>query len=79
MSVYERDLPKGFTLDESVDQDIYFSEHYRHWTVRDVIEQLLHMDMDARVWIGPDKWPETGDVNLRPLEALLGSDGEVIL
>lgn len=79
MSVYEKDLPKGFTLDERVHQDIYFSEHYRHWTVRDVIEQLLHMDMEARVWHGPAEWPETGDVSLRPVETVAQINGEVIL
>lgn len=79
MSVYEKDLPEGFTLDESVNQDVYWAEYYQHWTVRDVIEQLLRMDMDARVWIGPAEWPESRDVAVRPVEVVGQIDGEVIL
>lgn len=79
MSVYEEDLPKGYKLHPDVNQDVYWAEYYKHWTVRDVIEQLLHMDMDARVWIGPAEWPEQGDVALLPVETVAQINGEVIL
>lgn len=71
-------LPEGFTseLEFDVSQD-----DYDPWTVADLIDILQAYPQDARVWIGPDVWPDLDEepIMLRPIETVFGMEGEVVL
>lgn len=71
-------LPEGYVLTPEAPGAM--ADGYQHWTVADLIEILSEYPQDARVWI-IETWPwdDDDDVVVRPLESVVGGEGEVFL
>lgn len=73
-----KNLPEGYVLDADV-SELALTDGYEHVTVADLRELLEDYPQDARVWLSEPEWPDEGDVRVRPLELIFGSEGEVFL